>query len=296
MLHDATSQSMTGRRARQRRTLVLSGLLLSAVLPLTGCVPLDAKRNAGEFQAVSMWNQSRLKPYEPGEAGGTSGARQLPAGTVAQGERLADTGRGADGKLVTALPFPVTKAVLERGQERFDIYCSPCHSLTGNGEGLVAKRGFPHPPDYALKRLREAPAGHFYEVISNGYGIMYSYADRIAPSDRWAIVAYIRALQTARKEVPEQDQWLTQRVEARKLGIRRHGGTMKPDTAGEHGGGHGAAPAAGHGAEPSSQAPPEGGAGEAPVTSPAGAGGEGHGAEQPAGGAAPAAGENQGHG
>ena len=293
MLRDATSQSVKSRRANQRRTLVLSGLLLSAVLPLTGCVPINAKRNAGEFQAISMWNQSRLKPYEPGEAGGTSGARQLPAGTVAQGERLNDTGRGADGKLVTAIPFPVTKAVVERGQERFDIYCAPCHSLTGNGAGLVVKRGFPHPPDYALKRLREAPAGHFYEVISNGYGVMYSYADRVAPSDRWAIVAYIRALQAARKEVPAQDEWLLQRVEARQMGIRRRGGTMKPDTAGEQG----AAPAAGHGVEPSSLAPSEG-HGVAPVTPPAGtpAGGEGHGAEQPAGGVAPAAGENQGHG
>lgn len=278
MLREATSHGMKTRSARRRRVLLLSGLLLTAVLPLAGCT------RDNKFQAISMWNESRLKPYERGQGlSETGGARAIPAGTVAQGERLEDTGRGADGKLATTFPLPVTKAVLERGQERFDIYCSPCHGLTGDGAGVVAKRGFPHPPDYALKRLREAPIGHFYEVITNGYGIMYSYADRVPPSDRWAIVAYIRALQAARKEVPTQDQWLTQRVQARQLGIPRRGGTMKPDTTGEQG----AAPT-GHGAEPSSVAPPAGTA-----VPPAG---EGHGAEQPAGGGAPAAGENQGHG
>ncbi len=82
-----------------------------------------------------------------------------------------------------------------RGQERYSIYCLPCHSAVGDGDGWIARRGFPHPPSYHEERLRQAPDRHFFDVITNGYGIMYSYADRVEPADRWAIVAYIRALQ-----------------------------------------------------------------------------------------------------
>ena len=84
---------------------------------------------------------------------------------------------------------------LARGRERYDIYCSPCHSIAGDGDGMVARRGFPHPPSYHSDKLRNAPDAHFYNVITNGYGVMYSYADRVEPRDRWAIIAYIRALQ-----------------------------------------------------------------------------------------------------
>jgi mono/diheme cytochrome c family protein len=89
----------------------------------------------------------------------------------------------------------ITPALLRRGQERFDIYCQPCHSPVGDGDGPVARRGFPHPPSFHDQRLRDAPDRLFYDVITNGYGVMYSYADRVTPPDRWAIVAYIRALQ-----------------------------------------------------------------------------------------------------
>jgi len=92
-------------------------------------------------------------------------------------------------------PFPITPQVLERGRARFNIYCSPCHDYTGSGNGMVVQRGFPPPPSYHIDRLREAPAGHFFEVMTKGYGAMYSYAARVTPEDRWAIVAYIRALQ-----------------------------------------------------------------------------------------------------
>jgi mono/diheme cytochrome c family protein len=85
--------------------------------------------------------------------------------------------------------------LLARGQQRFDIYCAPCHSRAGDGDGMIARRGFPHPPSYHQPRLREAPDRHFYDVMTNGYGIMRSYADRVPPEDRWAIVAYVRALQ-----------------------------------------------------------------------------------------------------
>jgi len=90
---------------------------------------------------------------------------------------------------------PVTLALLERGQERYRIYCTPCHSELGDGQGMIVKRGFPAPPSYHIERLREAPAQHFYDVITDGYGVMYSFAERVQPADRWAIAAYIRALQ-----------------------------------------------------------------------------------------------------
>jgi mono/diheme cytochrome c family protein len=92
-------------------------------------------------------------------------------------------------------PLPITLATLARGRERFDIYCAPCHSVAGDGDGMVVRRGFPRPPSYHTDRLRKAPDAHFYSVITNGYGVMYAYADRVAPADRWAIVAYISALQ-----------------------------------------------------------------------------------------------------
>src|SRR5207245_7570051 len=120
-------------------------------------------------------------------------------------------------QLVTKFPFPITEEVLKRGQERFNIYCSPCHSRMGNGEGMVVKRGFPHPPDYAIQRLRNSPVGHFYNVMTNGYGVMYSYASRVAPEDRWAIAEYIRVLQAARvdpqgRPIIPADRWAAQRI------------------------------------------------------------------------------------
>jgi mono/diheme cytochrome c family protein len=86
-------------------------------------------------------------------------------------------------------------ALLRRGQERFNIYCSPCHSPVGDGDGMVARRGFPHPPSYHIDRLRNAPDRYLFDVITQGHGVMRSYADRVPADDRWAIVAYIRALQ-----------------------------------------------------------------------------------------------------
>jgi mono/diheme cytochrome c family protein len=171
-----------------------------------------------------MWNESRLKPYEasvmPGRA---STARQSPAGTVPrgepyQGEALA-SGRSG-GKLVTQFPVPVTEALIARGQERFNINCAPCHGRLGDGAGMIVLRGFPHPPDYAIPRLRKAAVGHFFDVMTNGYGIMYPYRDRVAVSDRWAIAAYIRVLQETRPVVPV-DVYEAERIRAReRSGIR----------------------------------------------------------------------------
>jgi mono/diheme cytochrome c family protein len=130
--------------------------------------------------------------YEDGRS-----ARSLIAGTVARSasnDTYFNTGYvGKDPG--NYMPFPATQAVLERGRERFDIFCAPCHSRLGDGNGMVVQRGYRRPPSYHIERLRTAPLGHFYDVISNGFGAMPDYAAQIPPSDRWAIVAYIRALQ-----------------------------------------------------------------------------------------------------
>ncbi len=129
--------------------------------------------------------QESSVPYSSGSFSGTSsgriGTEDVTADIVASEAKT--------------MPYPVTMQLLMRGRNRFEIYCMPCHSPVGDGDGPVVRRGFPHPPSYHIDRLRQAPDRHFYDVMSNGYGIMYSYASRIAPPDRWAIVAYIRVLQ-----------------------------------------------------------------------------------------------------
>jgi mono/diheme cytochrome c family protein len=125
-------------------------------------------------------------------------SRGVIEGTVARGQLRDDTYfytgliGGAPGNV---MPFPVTKQVLERGRERYNIYCSPCHSELGDGNGMIVQRGYRRPPSYHTDRLRNAPLGHFYDVISNGFGAMPDYSAQVAPADRWAIIAYIRALQ-----------------------------------------------------------------------------------------------------
>lgn len=125
-------------------------------------------------------------------------SRQPPVGTVARGHLRLDEhlyfGK-VDGKPAETFPRPIDAKLLARGQERFNIYCAPCHGRVGDGEGMVVQRGFPHPPSYHIDRLREAPVGHYFDVISNGFGRMPSYSGQITADDRWAIISYIRALQ-----------------------------------------------------------------------------------------------------
>jgi mono/diheme cytochrome c family protein len=109
-----------------------------------------------------------------------------------------DTGL-INGKEGDGLPFPVTAAVLQRGQERYNVYCTPCHSRVGNGEGMIVQRGYIKAGSFHSARLQAAPLGHFFHVISNGYGAMSDYSAQVTPADRWAIVAYIRALQLSQK-------------------------------------------------------------------------------------------------
>jgi Cytochrome C oxidase, cbb3-type, subunit III len=108
------------------------------------------------------------------------------------------------------LPFPLTSEVMDRGQERYNIYCAPCHARVGDGNGMIVQRGFKHPPSFHQQRLRNAPVGYFYEIISNGLGAMPDYAEQIKPADRWAIAAYVRALQMSQNaseaDVPAADK------------------------------------------------------------------------------------------
>jgi hypothetical protein len=140
-------------------------------------------------------------------------SRPLVEGTVARGhlndDTLLHTGKEGDDD-ATVFPFAVTEAVMARGQERFNIYCSPCHGRTGQGDGMIVRRGYRRPPSFADDRLRDQPVGHFFDVITNGFGAMPDYAAQIKAEDRWAIVAYVRALQLSAHatvdEVPAADR------------------------------------------------------------------------------------------
>ncbi len=161
--------------------------LLFGLLILTACGNSEMK------------DQKKYEPLEPNAffADGKS-ARELAPNTVARGQLRTDTllyNGLIDDKPAETFPFTLTQPVLQRGQERYNIFCSPCHGYDGYGKGMIVQRGFSPPPSFHQDRLRNAPVGHFFDVISNGYGAMYSYGDRIQPEDRWAIIAYIRALQ-----------------------------------------------------------------------------------------------------
>jgi mono/diheme cytochrome c family protein len=175
-----------------------------------------------------MADQPHFEPLEASDffADGQA-ARPLVPGTVARGQLRIDTAffeGKVDGKPVETYPRQmvaeqlrlsggdeqVMAQILGRGRERFDIFCAACHDRNGSGQGMVVQRGFPTPPSYHSDRLREAPVGHFYDVITHGFGRMPDYADQIPPADRWAIIAYLRALQLSQHaqvgELPAPDR------------------------------------------------------------------------------------------
>ena len=161
-----------------------------------------------------MHDQPRYEPLEKSTFFADQRAsRPAVEGTVARGQLHLDQHLYAgkiDGALATTFPMPVTKAVLLRGQERFNIFCAPCHSRVGDGRGMIVQRGFRQPESFHIPRLREAPPGYFFDVITNGFGAMYSYASRVPVEDRWAIAAFIRALQlsqnAALEDVPAEER------------------------------------------------------------------------------------------
>jgi hypothetical protein len=140
-------------------------------------------------------------------------ARPVVEGTIARGRPYGNTpfltGK-ANGQPVAVLPMPLTRELLERGRERYRIFCTPCHGLTGDGRGIVVQRGYRQPPAFNIDRLRAAPVGYFYDVQTNGFGAMMDYAAQIPPADRWAIAAYLRVLQLSQSatltDVPEAER------------------------------------------------------------------------------------------
>jgi len=186
-----------GRSARTRGLLCVAALAIFA----GGC-------------RQDMHIQPKYLPYQetPFFADGRD-ERPVVPGTVARGHlRLDDllyTGK-ENGEIADKFPFPMTREDIERGRQRYNIYCTPCHAYTGTGNGMIVQRGFPAPPSFHIERLRQIPVGHFYQVMTDGYGSMYSYAARIEPEDRWRIAAYIRVLQLSQHatidDVPEADR------------------------------------------------------------------------------------------
>jgi mono/diheme cytochrome c family protein len=183
--HPERSRSSGGAKDRAR---VAAALALLVVATLSTACRLD------------MHVQPRQNPLSRSDFFADQRSERPPVeGTVARGDLRADT-YFYTGKIGNnpgdVMPFPVTREVLERGRERFNIFCAPCHSRLGDGTGIVPSRGFARrPPSFHIARLEKAPVGYFYDVITNGFGIMPDYASQIPPQDRWAIVAYVRALQ-----------------------------------------------------------------------------------------------------
>jgi len=194
------------------------------ILPFVCLVAVGACRQ-------DMHNQPKYIPLRDSQffADGSS-ARPLVEDTVARGTLQEDaafyTGKENGTELAT-LPFPLTQEVLDRGEQRFNIYCSPCHDRTGSGQGMIVRRGYRQPPSYHIDRLRQAPIGHFFDVMTNGFGAMPDYRAQIAPRDRWAIAAYIRALQLSQhaseSDVPAEDRpKLSQPASAPSEGAVKH--------------------------------------------------------------------------
>jgi len=167
------------------RWLGLTALSL-ALVTLAGC-------------RQDMHNQPKYLPLRESDFyADRRSARPIVEGTVARGDLQQDsyyyTGK-VNGLPGNEMPVPVTRELLDRGEERYNTYCSPCHSKLGDGNGMIVQRGFKQPPSYHIDRLRQAPIGHFFDVISNGFGAMSEYKAQVSVNDRWAIAAYIRALQ-----------------------------------------------------------------------------------------------------
>jgi hypothetical protein len=154
-----------------------------------------------------MHDQPRFKPLRMSDFyADKRSSRPLVAGTIARGQLQEDsylyTGL-VNGQPGNYMPFAATREVLDRGRERYNIYCAPCHARTGDGNGMIVQRGYRRPPSYHIDRLRQAPLGHFYDVIANGFGAMPDYSAQIPVHDRWAIIAYIRALQLSQQASPD---------------------------------------------------------------------------------------------
>ena len=201
--HDELTRSWFSAQSFIMLKLLKKLMMLTAVagVALAGC-------------RQQMADQPHKRPLEPSNFfdDGMASRPVLP-GTVARAVEEPNNQRlnsKAEGKLVDAFPFEVTMEVLARGQERYEIFCSPCHDRLGTGQGMIVRRGFTPARSFHEPRLRDAPAGHFFEIITQGFGPMPSYADQLSEHDRWAVIAYIRALQFSRNvrldQLPPEDR------------------------------------------------------------------------------------------
>lgn len=183
-------RSPTVRRNRRSGAVARAAVALAIATPLAG--GLGGCRQ-------DMHDQAKYEAFERNDFFDDQRASRPPLpGTVARGQLAEDAAfyRGeAAGALVATAPIAMDQALLARGRERYDIYCSPCHDRVGTGNGMIVERGYKQPPSLHEQRLRDAPDGYLFQAITNGFGVMPSYAPQIAVRDRWAIVAYIRALQ-----------------------------------------------------------------------------------------------------
>ena len=189
-------------------------------------VPLALSLAVSAGCRQDMHNQPKYKPLRASTffADGSS-ARPRIEGTVARGTLQEDeaffTGKSG-AALVREMPFAVDEAVVNRGQERFNIFCTPCHDATGGGNGMIVQRGYRKPPSLHEPRLRAAEAGHFFDVMTNGFGAMPDYKTQISARDRWAIVAYIRALQASQPAAPPSGTPTATPPPATPAGERKH--------------------------------------------------------------------------
>lgn len=179
---------MSTYRAMSLRNVSLALVILSATM-MVGCRSELYDQEYGEaLEKSTFFADGRI-------------SRPLVEGTIARGDlrddKVLNTGKEASGTHSESFPMEITEEVMLRGQERFNIYCSPCHGMSGMGDGIIVQRGMKKPPSYHEPRLVASPPGYFFDVITNGFGVMYPYASRVKPEDRWAIIAYIRALQRA---------------------------------------------------------------------------------------------------
>lgn len=185
------------RRAQLRLWAVVAAAAISL---LAGCDNMKDQRNVRREEPSALLPRGTSAQLPPPNT--VPHQAELPDAVFTTGER--------NGQLVDDIPMKLTPELLARGRDRYTIYCAVCHGPDGYGDGIVVRRGFPRPPSYHDPRLRNAPIGHFFRVATRGYGMMYPYADRLSPDDRWAVAAYIRALQLSQnaraQDLPESDR------------------------------------------------------------------------------------------
>jgi hypothetical protein len=170
-------------------------LVAAALFILSGCSNMEIQGRYQPLQESAFFPDGRsARPPAPGA---------LPFG-IPEEDDVYFTGLTEDGMFVETMPVEISLEMLERGRERYDIFCAPCHGLDGYGQGMIVQRGFPAPQSFHIDRIRQAPDGHIYSAIANGFGRMFAYDYRIPPADRWAITAYVRVLQFSQQASMDQ--------------------------------------------------------------------------------------------